>query len=99
MSISFLQVLKAATDLYWSLWVVNPCSTEHLSLLHVCYELAVHRDGNHSRLSTFWLDQLKKAHLIRYGRMDLEACRGLLKQTKIVLRNLNALKIAPYSFI
>jgi len=47
----------------------------------------------------FWTEQVKRAHLIRYGPLgnDLEKTRRILKHTQRVLRQPNGLEVAVRS--
>jgi hypothetical protein len=93
-------LLKLAMQLHFSFVSCNNASTEHLSILHLCYELA---SSVHTRAITFfpettnttisqvrfWTEQLKKAHMIRYGSLgeNLETVRNVMKHSRAVLRN------------
>jgi hypothetical protein len=93
-------LLKLAMQLHFSFVTCNNGSTEHLSILHLCYELT---SLMHSRATTFfpettnttmsqvrfWTEQLKKAHMIRYGSLgeNLECVRDIMKHSRAVLRN------------
>lgn len=93
-------LLKLATQLHFSFLSCNNASTEHLSILHLCYELsallhmhATRQDPDATiRTMTqvrFWTEQLKTAHMIRYGSLgkNLESVREAMKHSKLVLRN------------
>lgn len=92
-------LVHIVTNLHFAFVTCNNASTEHISILHVCYDLAVHlrtiaisknggsnNDANVVRctkLVHFWTDQLKIVHMIRYG----ENVRNVMKHTKMILRN------------
>ena len=89
-------VLKLATRLHFSFVACNNACTEHLSVLHMCYELAgvlhtnalKHKpDGAISQVR-FWTEQLKKTHLVRYGNLgeNVDNVRALMKHSRLVLR-------------
>eukprot|EP00804_Cyclotella_cryptica_P005915 CCRYP_000183-RA/>CCRYP_000183-RA protein AED:0.00 eAED:0.00 QI:324/-1/1/1/-1/1/1/183/551 len=92
-------LLKLATQLHFSFVSCNNASTEHLSILHLCYELVsvLHTRAlsypdtvaNTMPQIKFWTEQLKKAHMVRYGSLGekLENVRFVMKHTKVVLRN------------
>ena len=88
-------VLTCATHLHLALCACSHASTEHVSLLHLCYELA------NPQQIPFWTDQLKRAHMMRYGALGhkLEALRACMVHTKLVLRNLDGLAKSAYAFI
>jgi hypothetical protein len=85
-------VLGAATQLHFAFCSSNNASTEHLSVLHLCYELAnaVHHTCDDKTMNKviFFTEALKKAHMIRYGVMksDLEVIRNCLMHTRAILR-------------
>ena len=100
---SISSLLKLATQLHFSFVSCNNASTEHISILHLCYELAslqhtrylsnVEHDGTNPTKTIsqvrFWTDQLKLAHMIRYGKLGerLECVRDVMKRSRVVLRN------------
>ncbi len=49
----------------------------------------------------FWTDQLKIAHMIRYGELgeDLEKVRDAMKHSKMVVRNQDGWYLAKDCFI
>lgn len=89
-------ILKLATRLHFSFVACNNACTEHLSILHMCYDLAgvLHSHALQQKPEgamtqvRFWTEQLKKAVMIRYGNLgeDLENVRSLMKHSKMVLR-------------
>ena len=89
-------VLTSATHLHLAFCACGHSSTEHLSILHLCYDLA-----SNPKQVRFWTDQLKRAHMIRYGKLghQVEAMRACMVHTKLVLRNLNGLAKSDYAFI
>jgi len=105
--------LRIAAQLHFSFVSCNNASTEHLSILHLCYDLSSHlrstaMEGNDynviARASSqvrFWTDQLKIAHMIRFGELgqDLENVRNAMKHSKLVLRNQDGWYMAKDCFI
>lgn len=100
-------VLNLATHLHFAFCACNNASTEHLSLLHLCYELinVLHQTcDNKSQTITkvrFWTEQLKKAHLVRYGSLgnDIECIRNALVHTRTILRQKEGFLKATYRFL
>eukprot|EP00956_Cyclotella_meneghiniana_P040040 scaffold185308_cov46-Cyclotella_meneghiniana.AAC.1 len=110
-------LLQLATQLHFSFVSCNNASTEHISILHLCYELAslLHTRSSSSNNSNnnnnnskntmvqikFWTEQLKQAHMIRYGALgeDLECVRKVMKHTRVVLRNRNGWYMVEDRFI
>eukprot|EP00956_Cyclotella_meneghiniana_P028069 scaffold64495_cov38-Cyclotella_meneghiniana.AAC.1 len=111
-------LLQLATQLHFSFVSCNNASTEHISILHLCYELAslLHtrslsysnnsNNNNNSSKNTmvqikFWTEQLKQAHMIRYGALgeNLECVRKVMKHTRVVLRNRNGWYMVEDRFI
>lgn len=98
-------ILKVATHLHFSFVFSNNASTEHLSLLHLCYDLAnsIHRNNEDKSKSImkirFWTEQMKRTHQIRYGKFgdDVEKMRRLLVHTKSVLRQRDGM--AAFNFL
>lgn len=88
-------VLTCATHLHLAFCACSHASTEHVSLLHLCYDLA------NPQQIPFWTDQLKRAHMVRYGALgnQLEALRACMVHTKVVLRNLDGLAKSEYAFL
>jgi len=111
---SISSALQMATQLHFSFASCNNASTEHLSILHLCYDLstlvrshaikggssddAINRAMSQVR---FWTEQLKKAHMVRYGALgeDLETIREAMTHSKLVLRNLEGWRMANNRFI
>ena len=105
--------LQIATQLHFSFVSCNNASTEHLSILHLCYDLSsqlrtIAMRGSEPNVAAratsqvhFWTDQLKKAHMIRYGELgeDLENVRDAMKHSKSVLRNLDGWYLTEDRFI
>jgi len=89
-------ILKLATRLHFSFVAVNNACTEHLSILHMCYDLAgvlhthalQHKSEGAMTQVRFWTEQLKKTVMTRYGNLgeNLENVRALMKHSKLVLR-------------
>jgi hypothetical protein len=105
--------LLIATQLHFSFVSCNNASTEHLSILHLCYDLSsqlrtIAEKGNDPNVIAratsqvhFWTDQLKRAHMIRYGELgeDLENVRDAMMHSKSVLRNLDGWYLTKDLFI
>lgn len=100
-------VLNGAMHLHFAFCACNYASTEHLSLLHLCYELinVLHQtSSNKSKTISkvrFWIEQVKKAHLVRYGRLgsDIECIRNTLVHTRTILRQKDGFIKATYRFL
>jgi hypothetical protein len=90
---------KLQNELYFALLEVNNASTEHLSLLHVCYEAAKHRGEPGGKLLRFWFEQLKRAHTMRYGGVEIEQLGELLQHTHLVLRRSDGFYKCKYTFL
>ena len=91
-------ILKLATRLHISFVACNNACTEHLSILHMCYELAgvLHTRALQQKKEgmaqvRFWTEQLKKTVMTRYGNLgeNVENVRALMKHSKLVLRMRN----------
>ena len=89
------KIVSEAEKLHAAFSVVHNACTEHLSLLHLCYELSATKVANtndHGGMNDirFWTEELKKAHLSRYSTevvgKDLATLRNVLKHTRTVLR-------------
>lgn len=106
-------LLQLATQLHFSFVSCNNASTEHLSILHMCYELtgllhthAMKGIGSLDATKTitqvrFWTDQLKIAHMVRYGELgqEGETVREAMKHSKMVLRNRDGFYLVTHKFI
>mmetsp|Transcript_6010 Transcript_6010/g.11661 ORF Transcript_6010/g.11661 Transcript_6010/m.11661 type:complete len:531 (-) Transcript_6010:218-1810(-) len=107
------EALKLGTHLHFSFISCNNASTEHMSILHLCYDISavLHTrsiKGSDPSATTktmtqlrFWTEQLKKTHMVRYGELggDLENVRMAMKQSKLVLRNQDGWFLTKYRFI
>lgn len=105
------RILSLAMNLHFSFLSFHNASTEHLSILHLCYELAAAissigtQDAQEKARATkkiaFWTDQLKIAHQIRFGALgnDIASVREAMKHTRVVLRNRNGMQGARWGFI
>ena len=111
---SMRATLQTAMQLHFSFASCNNASTEHLSILHLCYDISTNlrnlaikqnsSDAVISRAMTqvrFWTEKLKKAHMVRYGELgeDLETVRDVMKHSKMVLRNQEGWYLVKDSFI
>jgi hypothetical protein len=104
-------LLKTAMELHFCFVTCHFASTEHISVLHLCYELvaimhskAITATGDPTKTLPkvrFWTEQLKRAHLTRYGSLgnNVEHVRAIMKHTQMVLRNKDGLQKAPFDFI
>jgi hypothetical protein len=90
-------ILKEATELHNAFCMIHKSCTEHISLLHLCYELsATMSTSAKTKTSTtattthYWTEQLKDVHISRYSNEvinnDVNILRTLLKHTRVVLR-------------
>ena len=101
------QVLIKAMDLHFCFVSCHYACTEHLSVMHLCYELVavLHTQATDPSKTLpkvqFWTEQLKRAHLVRYGSLgqDVDRVRAIMKHTQMVLRHQNGLEKVPYEFI
>ena len=107
------RILSLATNLHFAFVSFHNASTEHLSILHLCYELAAaistatqdaeEEEALSNKKIAFWTDQLKMAHQIRYGELgnDISSVREAMKHTRVVLRNRDGLRLqsARWGFI
>jgi len=101
------QVVAVATQVHFALVSCNNGSTEHLSILHLIYDLVVtmhstSTDQDKTIIKVrFWTEQLKRAHMIRYGELgkSLEYVRDVMKHTKIVLRQPKGFRMVKTKFI
>ena len=97
-------ILKSAMQLHFSFISMGAqASTEHLSLLHLCYDLAndIYREKQSMQPIKFWTDQLKRTHMIRYGDLgkNLENVRKVMSHTKGILRQKDGYRKAIYCFL
>ena len=92
---SLASIVREAEKLHLAFSAVHNASTEHLSLLHLCYELSATKftsphDNNGRDAIRFWTEELKEAHMCRYSKhvvgRDLATLRTVLKHTRTVLR-------------
>jgi hypothetical protein len=110
---SHATLLTLAAQLHFALVSCNNACIAHLSILHMAYELAAtitrsstSGGGNVKTKSMvgsiqFWTEQLKRAHMIRYGALgqSLENTREVMKHTRVVVRNIDGLLQAQWRFI
>jgi hypothetical protein len=104
------QLLSLAMNLHFCFCSFHNASTEHLSILHLCYELAsaisigsqgAEEKARATKKIAFWTDQLKIAHQVRFGDLgnDLTSVREAMKHTRSVLRNRDGMQRARWGFI
>jgi len=93
-------VLQLATQLHFSLVASHNASTEHLSILHLLYELASVLYPGTPKIR-FWTEQLKRAHMVRYGPLGqrLEHVRTVMVHTRTILRQPDGLQNATHKFL
>jgi hypothetical protein len=95
------------TQLHFSLAATHNASTEHVSILHVCYDLAsaLHVDAEDQSQTIgqvrFWTDQLKRAVMVRYGPLghSPERVRRMMQHTRTVLRQKDGMDAVQHKFI
>lgn len=100
-------VLMVAMELHFGFVSCHYACTEHLSVMHLCYEIVsiMHtRAADQSKTLAklrFWTEQLKKAHLTRYGPLgnSVEKVRAIMKHTQVVLRNKDGTEKTNFDFI
>lgn len=85
-------ILKLCTQLHLSLLDCHNAGTEHLSILHFAYDLTK---------SAYWVEQLKQAHLIRYGSLgnNIENVRRVMQHTRMVSRTQSGMRNAVHHFL
>jgi hypothetical protein len=89
--------------------VESMCShmTVLLQILHVCYDLVsiLHTHATDPSKTMpqlrFWTEQLKQAHLVRYGGLggNVEHVRRIMKHTRAVLRSPSGMDATPHAFL
>eukprot|EP00934_Nitzschia_sp_Nitz4_P003985 Nitzschia sp. Nitz4//scaffold23_size168460//64166//65497//NITZ4_002214-RA/size168460-processed-gene-0.220-mRNA-1//1//CDS//3329543620//3975//frame0 len=100
-------LLKLCMQLHFGFWSAHNASTEHLSILHLGYQLigALHtRAADQSKTLPklrFWTEQVKQACMVRYGPMgqDIDSVRRMMQHTRQVLRTKDGWVNATYTFI
>jgi hypothetical protein len=101
------RLLGMCMELHFAFCECHNASTEHLSILHLCYELiasvhtaAVDKTKTLPKLQ-FWTEQMKRAHMIRYGSLgnNLDSVRKVMHHTRTVLRNRDGMESVKYHFI
>ena len=104
------RIISLAMNLHFAFVSFHNASTEHLSILHLCYELAAAisigiKDAEEKARATkkiaFWTEQLKVAHQVRYGELgnDIASGREAMKHTRLVRRNRDGMQSARWGFI
>ena len=76
-------------------------------ILHLCYELVAQMHAQTGSSSTtlpkvrFWTEQLKRAHMIRYGSLgnDIHHVRQAMQHSRVVLRQTNGWKKVTLNFL
>jgi hypothetical protein len=100
-------LLDVATQLHFAFASCHNASTEHISILHLCYELVstIHQKAEDSSTTLpklrFWTEQVKRAHMIRYGCLgaDVESVRACMVHTRTVLRQKDGMSKTHFRFI
>ncbi|GAX10421.1 hypothetical protein FisN_21Lh119 [Fistulifera solaris] len=98
---------RICMPLHLSMAACNNASTEHLSILHVCYDLigTIHSATKERHLTVnklrFWTAQVQKACMVRYGNLgnDIESVRKAMQHTRAVLRNKDGFAQSTHGFI
>jgi hypothetical protein len=87
------EVSNLVLQLHLALSVSHNACTEHLSILHLGYDMAANK--------SFWIEQLKRAHMTRYGPMgqDLQQVRQSMQHTKGILRSLEGMQRRQWGFL
>ena len=69
-------------------------------MLHLCYELAARQADAQAKVR-FWTEQLKRAHMLRYGNLgqEIDFVRRVLQHSRTVLRQANGWNAVEYSFL
>jgi hypothetical protein len=107
-SASEQDLLRLCMQLHFGFVACNPSSTEHLSILHLAYELMgqIHSRPGHDQSKTlsqlrFWTEQLKQACMTRYGSLgqNIDHVRKIMQHSRLVLRTPDGLTCATYPFI
>lgn len=87
-----------ATKLYRSFEEIHNASTEHLSLVHLSYELSA---TTTREIVRSWTENLKGVHTCRYSKeivgKDITTLREVLKHTRTVLRTRDGWKTNDFS--
>ena len=91
------KVMSIATETHLALSGCNNACTEHISILHLCYELS---SGDRNK-AKFWADQLRRAHCVRYGKLgnDVANVRPVLQHTRTVLRSKDGMLQRKWLFL
>mmetsp|Transcript_8203 Transcript_8203/g.12595 ORF Transcript_8203/g.12595 Transcript_8203/m.12595 type:complete len:448 (-) Transcript_8203:128-1471(-) len=84
---------KLILPLHLALSVCHAASTEHLSILHFAYDIAS------TQQKKFWVEQLKRMHMIRYGVVTLEDIRQTMQHTKSILRSRTGFVQRQWAFL
>jgi hypothetical protein len=89
------EMMSIAMKLHLALSVVHNASTEHMSILHLCYDLS------ESPQRVLWTEQLKKAHMTRYGSLgnNVQNVRLAMQHTKGILRHLDGFQARKWGFL
>ncbi|EEC42999.1 predicted protein [Phaeodactylum tricornutum CCAP 1055/1] len=102
------ELLHTCMQLHLAFCACHYASTEHLSILHLCYQLAsalhvANSDHTSPTLSKvrFWTEQLKKTHMVRYGSLgeNVDYVRKMMQHTRTVLRNRNGINLVAHKFV
>jgi SET domain len=94
-------VIVEAMKLHFAFIEVHNACTEHLSILHMCYDLA-RTDENQMKKRKMFVEALRIAHTCRYSDLafsshkddSTDRLRALLAHTKVVLRKQSGWQMA-----
>lgn len=100
-------LLRLCMQMHFGFVACGNASTEHLSILHLCYELIGKLHSQSSDQSKtlpklrFWTEQVKQACMVRYGNMgnDIQTVRKMMQHTRVVLRTQGGMTRTQYPFI
>ena len=108
----YRRVLVEASKLHQAFSQLHKASTEHLSIVHLCYDLATqlnksgrnNSDDDESSITStvYWMEQLKDLHKCRYSAhsvTDVKVLRALLQHTKLTLRTQQGWQQTTHCFI
>ena len=101
-------LLQIAKSLHEALQNTNCACTEHLSILHMSYDICSwlhcnipNQKSKYLPLLQYWTEQLKQIHMIRYGTLgqNLEHIRTVMKHTRTILRQKDGIQLIAYPFL
>ena len=101
-------LLQIAKSLHEALQATNCACTEHLSILHMSYDISSWLHSNipnqkskYLPLLQYWTEQLKQTHMVRYGSLgqNIDHIRTVMKHTRTILRQQNGIQLISYPFL